>query len=80
MKCVDKILAMKKISLHCKDIPSVSEICWNCLYFGGKSPADRTCKAFPGGIPLKIWLGENDHTKPFPNDNGFRFVPFKFKG
>ena len=38
---------------------------------------DRTCEAFPGGIPDEIWWGENDHTKPYPEDNGFRFSPIE---
>jgi len=36
------------------------------------------CRAFQfgeGAIPREIWLGENDHTKPFPGDHGIRFTP-----
>jgi hypothetical protein len=32
------------------------------------------CTAFPEGIPMEILNGENDHSKPFPqqfNDNVF---------
>ena len=36
----------------------------------------RTCAAFPKGIPLEIWNGENDHAQEFPGDNGIRFEPF----
>lgn len=33
-----------------------------------------TCKAFSKGIPIKIIAGHFDHTRPFPGDNGIRFV------
>jgi len=33
----------------------------------------RVCAAFPEGIPDAIWLGQNDHTKPYPGDHGIRF-------
>lgn len=35
---------------------------------------DLKCTAFPEGIPMEILKGENDHSKPFPqqfNDNVF---------
>ena len=31
------------------------------------------CKAFPNGIPEEIWLGEDDHKKPYKGDNGIQF-------
>ena len=33
----------------------------------------RTCKAFPKGIPREIWLGKNDHTKPYRGDGGILY-------
>lgn len=33
----------------------------------------NTCDAFPDGIPIKIWEGDNDHTNPFPGDHGILF-------
>jgi len=47
--------------------------CFECKYLHG----DRTCEAFPDGIPDDIWWGENEHTKPYPEDNGFRFSPIE---
>lgn len=58
-------------------IPIISETCWYCEHFAGREIPKRSCLAFPAGIPLEIWLGKNDHTEPFPNDNGIVFAPFK---
>jgi hypothetical protein len=33
------------------------------------------CEAFPDGIPLGFLTGELDHTKPYPGDNGLRYIP-----
>ena len=55
------------------ELPLISFICGYC-----KHQHDRpwkTCDAFPDKIPDQIWLGENDHTKPYPGDNGIRFEP-----
>ncbi len=55
------------------EIPTYSEVCTYCdhLFDYGKG---RKCKAFPSGIPLAIWMGENDHTKIHPDqDNDIIF-------
>ena len=38
---------------------------------------EQKCKAFPKRIPEDILVGRNDHSKPFPGDNGIRFEPIK---
>lgn len=53
------------------DIPVYSPVCSYCQHLSKKS--ERACKAFPDGIPMVIWLGENRHNRPFPGDGGIRF-------
>lgn len=35
----------------------------------------KTCKAFPNGIPEKIWSNESLHLKPMAGDDGVIFTP-----
>ena len=37
------------------------------------------CDAYIKKIPLEIFTGEHDHTKPYKGDNGIRFEPIKQK-
>jgi hypothetical protein len=46
--------------------------CVLCKYVNGKSGFSK-CEAFPKGIPDKIFLGEIEHTTPYPGDNGIQF-------
>ncbi|MEI6652563.1 MAG: hypothetical protein WCL42_08305 [Chlorobiaceae bacterium] len=50
---------------------SFSEICTFCKHWTVE--IGRKCKAFPDGIPANIWIGKNDHTKPYSGDNGIQF-------
>lgn len=45
-----------------------SKVCTFCEHF--EEP--WKCKAFDE-IPEEIWLGKNDHTKPYKGDNGIQF-------
>ena len=39
---------------------------------------ENTCEAFPAGIPEEILTGENDHTKPLPDqENDIVYEPIK---
>lgn len=49
-------------------------ICWKCEH---KTLGASTCVAFPRDIPETIILGEFNHRKPFPGDNGIQFEPLK---
>jgi len=63
--------------------PVFSKICTYCKYLDVNQNKSRDikvgpiCKAFSKGIPDEIWLGDNDHTKPYPGDNGIIFERIK---
>ena len=46
-------------------------VCFQCRHFF----FFPFCAAFPDGIPVKIRVGENDHSAPFPGDHGIQFRP-----
>lgn len=46
-------------------------LCFMCHHFWGF----QQCRAFPGGIPNKVWRGEQVHTEPVENDNDIQFAP-----
>jgi hypothetical protein len=33
------------------------------------------CEAFPERVPHEIYIGQFDHRRPYPGDNGIRFEP-----
>ena len=42
----------------------VQPICFKCIHYLFET---GTCKAFPNGIPDEIYLGDNHHRKPLPD-------------
>ena len=52
-----------------------SPVCHLCRRFTGTRPRERTCEAYPGGIPPEIWIGDNPHTEPYEGDGGKQFEP-----
>ena len=57
-------------------IPKFSKVCNLCIHLHNYG-LERTCDAFPKGIPMTIWLGENSHKKPYPKDGGIKFEPIR---
>lgn len=51
------------------NLSPLSEVCTFCKHYKSK----HTCTAFPQGIPEVIWVGVNNHRKPFAGDNGIQF-------
>ena len=52
-----------------------SSQCAGCSHLHA-SRSEKTCDAFPQGIPkIILWGGEFDHRLPYPGDNGIRFEP-----
>lgn len=56
-------------------ISMFSQVCSRCAHFNDASVFDvnKSCKAFPKGIPLEIWNGRNPHLQPVEGDNGIQF-------
>jgi hypothetical protein len=48
-----------------------SPVCTYCEHL--TSVIERKCEAFPDGIPREIWLGKNNHQKPYKGDHGIQF-------
>ena len=54
-------------------LPLFSRICTTCKHLALGKDVNRSCSAFPAGIPVEIWNGGNDHTSEYEGDNGYRF-------
>lgn len=47
--------------------------CATCTHL--RVEPERTCSAFPDGIPDEIWWNRADHRQPYPGDHGIRWEP-----
>ena len=61
-----------------QELPVYSPVCTTCRHFDHAS-LGRTCAAFPNGIPVVIWRGDNTHRRPYPGDNGLQYEPMDAK-
>lgn len=52
-------------------IPVFSSVCSFCRH--SNNDPERTCAAFPEGIPMEIWMGSNKHIASYPGDHGIQF-------
>ena len=57
-------------------------LCPRCKHFGDEIEKDGfpefmplNCKAYPDGIPSKVYFMELDHRNPIDGDNGIKFEP-----
>jgi hypothetical protein len=50
----------------------IQPMCLACEHLNRQAD-DRSCAAFPEGIPEDIWTNQHDHHKPYPGDQGMRF-------
>lgn len=66
----------KGVTIDGDRVSLFSGVCSRCQHFNDSSPFEggsMTCKAFPAGIPIEIWNGENTHIAPVPGDGGVQF-------
>lgn len=55
------------------ELPDIGRVCVYCCHHR----KFRSCDAYPeeAGIPVPIWLGENNHQEPYLGDHGIQFEP-----
>jgi len=53
------------------ETPIYSPTCSTCKHLTDGS--ERKCAAFPEGIPIEIWKGDNDHRDSFQGDRDIQF-------
>ena len=49
----------------------------NCFQCKHLHPDERTCDAYPNGIPSMLLYLDEIHQKPFPGDHGIQFEPIR---
>jgi len=50
----------------------IQPMCMSCTHLN-RTANDKSCKAFPEGIPEEILTNQHDHHEPYPGDQGVRF-------
>jgi hypothetical protein len=56
-------------------VSQFSDICTRCKHLNECLILEKvkTCRAFPKGILDEIWVGENNHKRPYRGNNGIQF-------
>ena len=60
------------------EVPVYSLTCTFCRHLDldwHEAGQPGRCAAFPDGIPMEIWQGENSHRQLYTGDHGIQFEP-----
>jgi hypothetical protein len=47
--------------------------CENCTHYKMSDGYRVSCRAYPEGIPIELFIGAVSHDLPYPGDSGYRY-------